>query len=191
MMRNINNKMSFLPHFAAGKITKGFGRGSKELGIPTANFPVEVVQNLPKEIDIGIYYGYASIDNGDVHKMVMSIGWNPYYHNKHKSMETHILHKYGRDLYGSLLKVCIIGYLRPEQNFDNLEALIAAIRKDIDDAEQLLESPENLKFKNHEFFQNRDNVIMNSDSSHKSEINGHKNGLCENGSHHNLKENNF
>ena len=51
-----------------------------------ANFPVEVVQNLPKEIDIGIYYGYASIDNGDVHKMVMSIGWNPYYHNKHKSM---------------------------------------------------------------------------------------------------------
>jgi len=31
-MRNINNTMSYLPHFAAGKITHGFGRGSKELG---------------------------------------------------------------------------------------------------------------------------------------------------------------
>lgn len=35
-MRVINHKMSeILPHFAAGKIIKGFGRGSKELGVPT------------------------------------------------------------------------------------------------------------------------------------------------------------
>ena len=89
--------------------------------------------------------------------------------------------------------MCIIGYLRPEKNFDSLEALIAAIRKDIEDAEQLLESPENLKLKNHDFFQNIDNVIMNGHSSHKSEMNGHKNGLCENGTHRNgthVKENN-
>lgn len=33
------NKMSkILPHFASGKIVKGFGRGSKELGIPTGNY---------------------------------------------------------------------------------------------------------------------------------------------------------
>lgn len=86
--------------------------------------------------------------------------------------------------------MCIIGYLRPEKNFDSLEALIAAIRKDIEDAEQLLESPENLKFKTHEFFQNSDNVIMNG---HKTDMNGHKNGLIEDGTHHNgthIKENN-
>lgn len=28
-----------LPHFAAGSIVKGFGRGSKELGIPTGMYP--------------------------------------------------------------------------------------------------------------------------------------------------------
>lgn len=33
------NKMSkILPHFASGKIVKGFGRGSKDLGIPTGIF---------------------------------------------------------------------------------------------------------------------------------------------------------
>lgn len=37
-------------------------------------------------MDTGIYYGFASVDNGDVYKMVMSIGWNPFYDNTHKSM---------------------------------------------------------------------------------------------------------
>lgn len=29
-----------LPHYAGGIIVKGFGRGSKELGIPTGNFAI-------------------------------------------------------------------------------------------------------------------------------------------------------
>lgn len=51
-----------------------------------ANFPLEVVQQLPQDIQTGIYFGWAKVDNGDVHKMVMSIGWNPFYDNKEKSM---------------------------------------------------------------------------------------------------------
>jgi hypothetical protein len=51
-----------------------------------ANFGIDVVENLPKGIETGIYYGFASVDNGEVYKMVMSIGWNPYYDNEHKSM---------------------------------------------------------------------------------------------------------
>lgn len=34
-MRNICKIMSGDPFFVSGKIIKGFGRGSKELGIPT------------------------------------------------------------------------------------------------------------------------------------------------------------
>lgn len=55
----------------------------------TANFDIEVVNQLPENLQTGIYFGFAtipSVDNGIVHKMVMSIGWNPYYHNEHKSM---------------------------------------------------------------------------------------------------------
>jgi len=62
----------------------------------------------------------------------MSIGWNPFYENKKRAMETHIVHKFEEaDLYGRQLKVIILGFIRPEQNFDSLEALIDAIRKDI------------------------------------------------------------
>lgn len=51
-----------------------------------ANFPDSVVDNLPADINTGIYYGWACVGNGDVYKMVMSIGWNPYYKNTKKSM---------------------------------------------------------------------------------------------------------
>ncbi|KAG5684662.1 hypothetical protein PVAND_013880 [Polypedilum vanderplanki] len=174
-MRNLSKVVSGLPHFACGQIIKGFGRGSKQLGIPTANYPLEVVENLPKELSTGIYYGYASIDNGEVHKMVMSIGMNPYFENKHKSMETHILHNFMGDLYGHILKVCIVGYLRPEKNFDSLEALIDAIKKDISDAEKLLDNPENLQFRNHEFFKETINgqILINGHHKNGTKINGH------------------
>lgn len=52
----------------------------------TANFPVDVVDNLPEAVSTGIYYGWASVDRGPVYKMVMSIGWNPFYNNTKKSM---------------------------------------------------------------------------------------------------------
>ncbi|XP_070351653.1 riboflavin kinase isoform X3 [Equus asinus] len=82
--------MRHLPYFCRGEVVRGFGRGSKQLGIPTANFPEQVVDNLPADLSTGIYYGWASVGSGDVHKMVVSIGWNPYYKNTKKSMG-HIL----------------------------------------------------------------------------------------------------
>ncbi|XP_053962073.1 putative riboflavin kinase [Anastrepha ludens] len=134
--------LNHMPFFASGEIIRGFGRGSRELGIPTANFPLEVVKSLPAALSLGIYYGWANVDNGEVYKMVMSIGTNPYFDNKEKSMETHILHKFDGDLYGHLLKVCIVGYLRPERNFDSLEDLISAIKADIAEAINLLDNDE-------------------------------------------------
>ena len=41
-------------------------------------------------METGIYYGFASVDGGPVYKMVMSIGWNPFYKNVKKSM-VHVL----------------------------------------------------------------------------------------------------
>ncbi|EDV92914.1 putative riboflavin kinase [Drosophila grimshawi] len=141
-----------LPICACGEIVRGFGRGSKELGIPTANLAHEVVKSLPAALHTGVYYGWASVNNGDVHKMVLSVGWNPFYNNKEKSVETHIMHNYNCDLYGQMLKICITGYLRPEQNFDSVEALIAVIKSDIEKAKTMLETLEHKKLQEAQFF---------------------------------------
>ncbi|XP_017081801.1 putative riboflavin kinase [Drosophila eugracilis] len=150
--KEIQKMLSQLPLFAGGEIVRGFGRGSKELGIPTANFPLEVVKSLPESLETGVYYGWANVDGGPVYKMVLSVGWNPFYNNKEKSVETHMLHDFNCDLYGQILKICIAGYLRPERSFDSLEALIAAIRTDIEQAKGFLEEEDKTKLKEAPFF---------------------------------------
>ncbi|XP_066249734.1 riboflavin kinase [Euwallacea similis] len=141
-----------LPYFARGKVIKGFGRGSKELGCPTANFDEEVVNNLPEDLNTGVYYGFGQVNGGQVHKMVMSVGWNPFYHNSKKSMEVHLLHKFECDFYGEELRIVILGFLRAEKNFASLEELIKAIEYDIMMAKNALEEPENAVFISNPFF---------------------------------------
>ena len=141
-----------LPHYARGEIVKGFGRGSKELGFPTANFSEKVIEQLPQELVGGIYYGFAQVDSGEVYDMVMSIGWNPFYNNEKRAMETHIIHKFEGDLYGQTLSVIIVGFLRPEANYESLEALISAIEADIENAKKINQEEQNLKFKLDPFF---------------------------------------
>ncbi|XP_033625092.1 riboflavin kinase-like [Asterias rubens] len=144
--------MTALPYFTRGKVVKGFGRGSKELGIPTANYPEEVVEKLPSELNTGVYCGWASVDNGDVQKMVLSLGWNPYYKNEKKSMETHIMHQFKDDFYGSILSIVILAYIRPEKSFSSLDELISAIKGDVADADRILDQPENKIFIQDNFF---------------------------------------
>nr|XP_020864183.1 riboflavin kinase [Phascolarctos cinereus] len=153
--------MKHLPYFCRGKVVRGFGRGSKQLGIPTANFPEQVVDNLPCDFSTGIYYGWASVGNGDVHKMVLSIGWNPYYKNTKKSVETHIIHTFKEDFYGEILSIVITGYIRPERNFSSIDALISAIQDDIEEAKRQLDLPEHLKLKEDNFFHMPESKIMN------------------------------
>jgi riboflavin kinase len=83
------------PIFLKGPVIKGFGRGSKELGIPTgissfgpsdkANIDDKQCEDTLKEN--GVYYGYAKVYDGDkqVEEMVMSVGFNPFYNNTVRS----------------------------------------------------------------------------------------------------------
>ncbi|XP_065841675.1 riboflavin kinase-like [Oscarella lobularis] len=122
------------PLYVRGIVVKGFGRGSRELGIPTANLDAGAVDSLPEDFKNGIYFGWASVDRGDVHKMVMSVGYNPQYKNKRRSMEAHLLHEFADDFYGAELSVVVVGYLRDEKSFPSLDALIQAIHGDISEA---------------------------------------------------------
>ncbi|KAL8554582.1 hypothetical protein ACS0TY_002680 [Phlomoides rotata] len=74
------------PWFMGGPVIKGFGRGSKVLGIPTANLSSEGYSDLLAEHPSGVYFGWAGLATRGVYKMVMSIGWNPYFNNSEKTI---------------------------------------------------------------------------------------------------------
>nr|XP_026497356.1 putative riboflavin kinase [Vanessa tameamea] len=147
-----NMSLSYLPFYLKGEVVKGFGRGSKDLGCPTANYPRDIAKLLPQDVKPGVYYGWAKVDSEPVQKMVVNIGWCPFYQNKELSIETHVMHDFGRDFYGSTLKICIVGYLRPEKNFKSLDELIAAIEQDIENARAVLDLPDSIKLKDETFF---------------------------------------
>ncbi|XP_050438013.1 riboflavin kinase [Adelges cooleyi] len=141
-----------LPFYGSGLVVKGFGRGSKHLGIPTANLHKDVIDKMPEEMTTGVYYGWAQVQNFPVHKMVMSVGWNPFYKNEEKSMEIHILHEFKEDFYGSNLRIIVVGYVRPEMDFDSVDDLIKTIHSDIDIAKKQLDQKSCRTFSKDHFF---------------------------------------
>ena len=146
-----------------GKIIRGFGRGSKELGIPTANLPVDDSQTTwIADIKSGVYFGWASLrlpssqpttssdtaattttaeahSKFTIHPMVMSIGYNRFYKNKERSAEVHLLHEFGSDFYGVEMRLLIIGFIREEKDYPELKALIEDINVDCDVARKSLD----------------------------------------------------
>lgn len=150
-----NNTASVLPIRMVGNVVPGFGRGSKDLGIPTANLDTESLQSsVPfQDLETGIYWGYGTIQN-QTYKTAISIGYNPTYGNKKKTIEPHFIapssdprrHRSKtnetllEDFYNSTCRIVILGYLRPELPFEGLDKLIEAIKQDICSTEKLAES---------------------------------------------------
>jgi riboflavin kinase len=64
------------------------------------------------------------------------------------------MHKFDEDFYGTGIKVIIAGYVRAEQNYPSLEALIEDINTDIEVANQSLQRPAYQALKEDSFFQN-------------------------------------
>lgn len=42
----------------------------------------QAVNMIPPDFKIGVYYGIAQVDESPFYKMVMSVGYNPFYKNK-------------------------------------------------------------------------------------------------------------
>lgn len=129
------------PWYIGGPVIKGFGRGSKVLGIPTANLSPENFSDALSEHTSGVYFGWAGLSTRGIYKMVMSIGWNPYFDNTEKTIEPWLLHKFDDDFYGEELRLVVVGYIRPEANFPSLDSLIERIHEDARIAEKALDLP--------------------------------------------------
>jgi riboflavin kinase len=110
------------PLILNAEIVHGFQRGSKDLGIPTANLSMDELGDVGDNLQTGIYYGIGKVD-GVEHAAVVSVGWNPFYKNIKKTVEAHLLSKL-EDFYGKKMELTLFGYLRQETTFNGLGKII-------------------------------------------------------------------
>lgn len=105
-------------YFLKGEVVKGFGNG-KKIGYPTANISLSEDYALPK---VGVYKGYASID-GQRFNSIINVGKNPTIGKLDSPIvEAHIL-DFDGDIYGKMIEIGFISYLRGEKKFSSLEEL--------------------------------------------------------------------
>jgi riboflavin kinase/FMN adenylyltransferase len=123
------------PHEVRGLVAHGDARG-KDLGFPTANVSVPGDILLPAD---GIYAGWYERPDGAVHPTAISLGRRPtFYEEAHASLlEAHLL-DFDGDLYGEPAKVRFVARLRGEIKFDDVDALVEQIGRDVEDARAIL-----------------------------------------------------
>jgi riboflavin kinase len=70
--------------------------------------------------------------NWRIYPMVMSIGFNPFYGNKERSAEVFIMNDFQEDFYGNYMRVSILGYIRKELDYIDVDSLKNDINTDVD-----------------------------------------------------------
>lgn len=110
----------------------GSKRG-KKLGTPTINLDLAQV---PPELNEGIYACIAII-NDERLPAVMHYGPRPVFKDT-PSCEVHILDRKNMESV-ERIRIDIVSHLRPVADFPSVEALMAQIQKDIDQARAMLE----------------------------------------------------
>uniref|UniRef100_A0A061RB93 riboflavin kinase n=1 Tax=Tetraselmis sp. GSL018 TaxID=582737 RepID=A0A061RB93_9CHLO len=147
------------PIYIEGNVTTGFGRGSKQMGVPTANLPPEPLEEQIGHLPVGVYFGWAQLPGGEgsdgqAQKMVMNIGYRPTCDDGGgMTVELHIMHVFEGDFYGAPLKAVVLGYIRPEMRFGGIDDLVSRIKMDIGVARAALDRPELLEYRADPFFQ--------------------------------------
>lgn len=114
------------PHRVEGVVVRGAQRG-RELGYPTAN--VETLPHTAIPAD-GVYAGWLTAD-GERMPAAISVGTNPQFEGTERTVEAYAIDRVGLDLYGLHVMVDFLSYVRGQQKFESIEALLEAIADDV------------------------------------------------------------
>ncbi|MBX3514604.1 MAG: bifunctional riboflavin kinase/FAD synthetase [Xanthobacteraceae bacterium] len=117
--------------FVTGEVIHGEKRG-RELGFPTANLRLDPTCRLRH----GIYAVRAHV-GGKSYDAVASFGRRPQFDNGAPLLEV-FLFDFEGDLYGQEMTVEFAGFLRDEAKFGSLDALVAQMNRDSEQARALL-----------------------------------------------------
>lgn len=93
--------------------------------MPTANLSID---NLNDEIKYGVYACYVFVDD-EKYMGVCNIGSRPTVDNE-VLVEAHIL-DFNKQIYGKMIELELVEYLRPISKFNNLEEVKMQVDKDI------------------------------------------------------------
>ncbi|HZD89827.1 MAG TPA: bifunctional riboflavin kinase/FAD synthetase [Pseudolabrys sp.] len=104
------------PWFVTAEVIHGEKRG-RELGFPTANMKLDPACGLKH----GIYAVRARV-GGELRDGVASFGRRPMFDDGAPLLEV-FLFDFAGDLYGRVIEVAFIGWIRPEQTFASIEVL--------------------------------------------------------------------
>jgi len=118
------------------EIVGGEQRG-REMGYPTANLSHDVEGFVPAD---GVYAARILID-GVEYGAAVSIGNNPTFEGiADKTVEAHVLDE-SFDLYGKVVELSFIDYIRPMNKFPDVETLVAQMNRDEDSIREVLGQP--------------------------------------------------
>ena len=115
-----------------GRVEKGDQRG-RSFGFPTANIDLEAHVRPA----FGVYLVSVEMRDGECYPGIANIGIRPTVSGRKERLEVHLF-DYDRDLYGQVLQVHLVQFLRRESRFEGIEALKRQIRRDIEQAREIL-----------------------------------------------------
>jgi riboflavin kinase / FMN adenylyltransferase len=127
------------PHRVEGIVARGYRRG-RGLGFPTANLAVAPRIAIPAD---GIYAGWLSRQDPDGREeerwpAAISIGTNPTFGGKDRTVEAYALDRDDLDLYGAHAAVDFTARLRGTVRFDSVDELVSQMHQDVAEVRQHL-----------------------------------------------------
>src|SRR4051794_13297756 len=129
------------PHRVDGVVVRGDRRG-RAMGYPTANVETPPFTAIPAD---GVYAGHLVTRDlwgasGYRFPAAISVGTNPTFQGSRRTVEAFLL-DYEGDLYGEHVGVEFVQRLRPMDAFRDVDALVAAMEKDVVDTREALGLP--------------------------------------------------
>src|SRR5690606_4695907 len=131
------------PHRVEGVVVRGDGRG-RGLGFPTANVAPPMYSAIPAD---GVYAAWftvlghgpvtGTVIPGERYRAAVSIGTNPTFSGRTRTVEAFVLDTEA-DLYGQHVALDFVARIRGQEKFDSVDDLIAAMRRDTEQAREIL-----------------------------------------------------
>ena len=127
------------PHRVEGVVVRGQQRG-RSLGFPTANLQTLPHTAIPAD---GVYAGWlASLDAAGLETeqwaAAISVGTNPTFDGRERTVEAYALDRDDLDLYGTQVAVDFVARLRETLKFSSVADLVEQMHVDVADSRRLL-----------------------------------------------------